>query len=200
MIDQHSSLEEIFSHVWQMLQRGGSEADNPLRFPVLATYGAEGIQQRMVVLRKFDQAASSLICYTDFRSGKVNDIKRTQEAHWLFYDPEANEQIRVKTQTILHHKNEVASRIWNDIPVKARKDYLGPAAPGTVSEKYTTNLPEFALNDNLNDDNTAYGFDNFCVIAGKVTHLEFLAIRKSGHIRASFSKESNNWHKQWIAP
>ncbi|MEQ9439989.1 MAG: hypothetical protein RIG62_13120 [Cyclobacteriaceae bacterium] len=199
MISSTSSLTDIMDHVWGILVRGGADTKHPYHFPAFATYGPQGIQQRTLVLRKADPATRQLHCYSDDRTQKMHDLEQQANAHWLFYDHGSKEQIRAKTQVRWHHQNETARKVWQEIPLAARGDYVGPIPPGTYAEHYTPNLPE-DFQKEPTEENTEAGFKNFVLIVSEVQELDFLKLQKTGHLRARFEWKDDQWKKYWIAP
>ena len=199
MIDKNSSLEEILDHVWGMLGRGGADAKHPFHFPVLATFNAQSVQQRTVVLREVIRPAGQLMAYSDIRTQKVTDIREKGQANWLFYDHSSKEQIRATGRVSLHHQDEISQKHWDNIPPSNRGDYVGPHAPGTIADSYENNLPNSFL-EQPTQENTAHGFDNFCVILSTVAEIDFLKLIKGGHLRCRFSREGDTWKRRWIAP
>jgi len=199
MISPESELTEILDHVWGMLVRGGADKKHAYHFPVLATYGSLGIEQRTVVLRKADKAVRQLICYSDQRTRKVDDLQDNTSAHWLFYDHGSKEQIRAKVSVRLHHQDQEAQRVWQDIPPSARGDYVGPLPPGTRSQEYTDNLPP-SFREQPTEENTQQGIENFVLIVSEVQQLDFLKLRRDGHLRAKFTWNESQWESNWVAP
>ena len=199
MINPSSSLSEILDHVWDMLVRGEADKKHPYHFPALATYGARGVQQRTVVLRKALKPARLLYSYSDARTQKIDDLRQHPEAHWLFYDHSSKEQIRAHSQVTLHHQDQPAREVWDTIPPDARGDYIGPVAPGTHTEHYADNLPP-EFKEAPTKENTQAGFTNFVVMACEVKALDFLKLRHDGHLRARFYWQENQWKRYWAAP
>jgi len=199
MIDKTSSLEEIHTHVWGTLARGGADAKHPYHFPVMATCKQNEAHQRTLVLRKVGIEKRLLLCYSDVRTQKVEDINLVQLSNWLFYNHQDKEQLRVRTRVVLHHQDELCREIWNNIPPKNRADYIGPMAPGSITESYTANLPDNFM-ESPTEANTAQGWKNFSVIECEVYEIDFLKLMKGGHLRALFSWKENAWEHNWLAP
>ncbi len=199
VINKQSSLEEILSHVWNMLNHGNMDKQHPYRYPALATYGSEGIQQRTVVLRAVDTAQRTLTTYSDLRTQKVADLSFHPQASWLFYDQQAQEQIRVSSQVAIHHQDKQAMEIWQKIPLKGRADYIGPHPPGASFQHHIANLPADFMEE-PNEENTAPGIEHFCLLQAKVQSIEFLKLMKDGHLRAGFIWQQKSWGSRWIAP
>ncbi|MGB3588593.1 MAG: hypothetical protein WBA23_18745 [Tunicatimonas sp.] len=199
MISPDSTLDELLEHVWGMLQRGGADAKHAYHFPVLATYGTAGIEQRTVVLRKANKSERQLICYSDQRTKKIDDVAQNNQVHWLFYDHGSKEQIRAKATVVWHNEDETAREVWQNIPLKNRGDYIGPVPPGTNTSEYTDNLPTDFKNSPTGE-NTQSGFKNFTLIASTIYQLDFLKLSREGHLRAQFSWHHQKWEGSWVAP
>ena len=199
MIAPSSSLVELLDHVWSMLGRGASDKKHPYHFPAFATYGSEGIQQRIVVLRKTMKPERLLRSYSDARTQKIEDLQEHPEAHWLFYDHRSKEQIRAHSRVTLHYQDSLAEALWENTPPKARGDYVGPMAPGTHTDTYTDNLPP-AFKEDPSEKTTQQGVDNFVVMDCEVVTLDFLKLRRNGHLRAQFHWQNGEWVGHWTAP
>jgi hypothetical protein len=199
MIQPTSSLTNILDHVWGLLVRGGADRKHPYHYAVLATFGAQGIQQRTVVLRKALKPERQLLSYSDARTQKIADLQHQPESSWLFYDHGSKEQIRARSIISLHHQDQTAWEHWNAIPPAARGDYLGPMAPGTLSETYIDNLPP-DFKEEPTEENTREGFSNFVVLASEVTALDYLKLSREGHLRAQFHWQHGAWQESWVAP
>lgn len=199
MIAPESTLEELIDHVWGMLVRGGADKKHAFHFPSLATSGKLGIEQRTVVLRKADKENRLLICYSDQRTRKIDDLQREPIAHWLFYDHGSKEQIRAKVKIRLYHQDEEAKKVWQEIPPAGRGDYVGPMPPGTRTEGYTDNLPN-SFKKEPTSENTQNGYENFVLMKSEVYHLDFLKLQREGHLRAQFTWDQSQWLGSWIAP
>ncbi len=199
MIQPTASLPDILDHVWGLLVRGGADKKYSFHYPSLATFGERGIQQRTVVLRKALKSERQLISYSDQRTQKIADLRQQPESSWLFYDHGSKEQIRARSIITLHHQDQTAREHWNAIPPAARGDYLGPVAPGTPSETYTDNLPP-DFKENASEENTQKGFGNFVVLVAQVIELDYLKLRREGHLRTQFHGQESAWRGSWVAP
>jgi hypothetical protein len=199
MIDKNSSLEDILDHTWGLLGRGGADGKHPFHYPAFATFNQEDVQQRIVVMRDTKRSERQLIAYSDIRSQKIEDIRKNGRTNWLFYDHGSKEQIRAKSSTTIHHQDELARELWEQIPPKARGDYIGPHQPGTLSDTYIANLPDDFL-EAPSEENTAQGINNFCVLVSEVDELFYLKLMKGGHLRAHFNWEGEKWKRRFAAP
>lgn len=199
MILPTSTLPDVLDHLWGLLVRGGADKKHPFHYPALATFGKQGIQQRTVVLRKALKPKRQLISYSDQRTQKIADLRQQPEGNWLFYDHGSKEQIRARSIVTLHHQDQLAQEHWNAIPPAARGDYLGSVAPGTQLETYTDNLPP-QFKEKPTEENTQEGFNNYVVLVSKVIAIDYLKLRREGHLRAQFHWQENGWQGSWVAP
>lgn len=199
-MEQVISLKELKLHIWQQIIEGVKNENHGFHFPVLATVGSEGIRQRILTLREAEPEARILIAFSDYRTGKVADLLQNSRANWLFFNNASKEQLRADSQVTIHHKDEYARILWDNLPPSSRTEFLGVLSPGTTSQDYTNNYPEFVFNKELNYENTENGFENFCVLSCEVSNLDYLQLRKSGHVRAQYFWRDNEWKGSWVAP
>ena len=198
MIQPTSTLPDVLDHLWDLLIRGGANKKHPFHYPALATFGKQGIQQRTVVLRKALKPERQLISYSDQRTQKIADLRQQHEGGWLFYDHGSKEQVRAQSIITLHHHDQTAREHWNVIPPAARGDYLGPVAPGTPSETYTDNFPSDFKKPT--EENTQEGLNNFTVLVSEVVAIDYLKLRREGHLRTQFYWQEGAWRGSWVAP
>lgn len=200
MIGKSSNLPDIVIHVWDALVKGAQVKKNAFHYPSLGTSGAEGIQQRTVILRKVDRDSRLLSVYSDYRTGKISDMMQNERVNWLFYNHKTKEQVRAGGIAFIHHMDNEARQEWDQIVPNERGDYLGQVSPGTVTREQFPNIPAFLRNKKADYQNTEYGFNNFCLINCEIDSLEYLQVRRDGHIRAKLLFRNNAWQGMWIAP
>ena len=73
---------------------------SPFRIPVFMCANQDEIDGRIVVLRKSDRENNLLQFHTDFRSPKVDILKKNNKASLLFYDKEekSNSELRLNAK------------------------------------------------------------------------------------------------------
>lgn len=173
-------LARIESSCWRWLTAAVGDRDSPLRTPVLATVGADGVDARSVILRAVEPAARVLVCFSDVRAGKVAALAHDPHVVWVFYEPVQRIQLRLRALAQAHHGDDVAERYWERLPPSAHGDYLGMAAPGEpVAGPETTRIAAAASGNPLAQR-------NFAVIEAQVQGLDVLFLRRQGHRRAGF--------------
>ena len=101
----YEDLAEIQTKYWSMLDDAVTNRDSPFRIPVFICAHQDEIDGRIVVLRKSDRGNNLLQFHTDFRSPKVDILKKNNKASLLFYDKEEKIQLRVKVECELNNQN-----------------------------------------------------------------------------------------------
>jgi hypothetical protein len=82
------TLDGVLQEVWAMLKRGVTDFDDPFHWPVLGTSAKEDCRLRCVILRQFTLPERILVCHTDARANKVQEILNCANVSWLFYHPQ----------------------------------------------------------------------------------------------------------------
>ena len=72
----YEDLEEIQNKYWSMLDDAVINRGSPFRIPVFMCAYQDEINGRIVVLRKSNRGSNLLQFHTDFRSPKVDILKR----------------------------------------------------------------------------------------------------------------------------
>lgn len=185
-----AQLADLPGLAWEMLADGVKRAAAPFHTPVLGTQSDDGPELRTVVLRAADPDRRLLVCHTDLRSPKLRQISLDSGVRWLFYDPGAKLQLRMRALASLHQGDELARERWAASRERSRECYRNPYAPGAAVDQ-----PE-AATQLLKED----GFANFAVIRTEVQAFEWLYLRAAGHRRARFDWQNGNWQGRWLAP
>lgn len=189
----------ILNQVWRLLAQAPAVVSHPWRLPVLGTPDDNGCDVRTLVLRQFDPARRTLICHTDIRSPKVDQIRHAARGAWLFYDPPQRVQLRIAGPLQLHHGDALARQRWEGVPPEQRRQYLAPAAPGAIQPGPFVNLPDH-LRDRLpTSDESEAGWPNFCVLTGQVERLDWYFLRAAGHLRLQVRWADDEPVFEWLA-
>lgn len=141
-----------------------------------------------------------LIFHTDYRSPKVEQIKKNNIVSWLFYDAKSRIQIRLKTVATIHYQDAITLKRWDDSRLESRRCYLVNPAPSTVANLPTDGLPENLSVKDLTDENVAIGYENFAVVKNEVTEIDWLFLNHDGHRRAQFLFSEQEVKMQWVIP
>lgn len=74
LFNSQNSLSEVWATLSHELHRGALDSKHPFRYVTLATRGEDAPEQRIVVLRKVDEALNFYF-FTDSRTAKVTQIQ-----------------------------------------------------------------------------------------------------------------------------
>lgn len=127
---------------------------------------------RMVILREFNPADSSILVYTHTLSNKVQELAANPNSTILWYDPAENLQIQfscygrieLNQDRIIHHRNSLRST--------AHKDYIGPK-PGSPYQEESTVEQAQEL--------------QFCLLHFEIQEMTVLKLAESGHQKFSYA-------------
>ena len=144
--EKWDTLDGILDKIWLMLEQGATHSDDPFHWPVLGTTSKEGCSLRTVILRQVNALDRILVCHTDARSAKVQEIINYSQTSWLFYHPKKKIQVRISGHTTLHAHDPYADRQWADTSITSRLNYCTSKPPGTPIDKPSSGLPDFLRN------------------------------------------------------
>ncbi|WP_299814092.1 pyridoxamine 5'-phosphate oxidase family protein [uncultured Jannaschia sp.] len=180
MSDPFHDLGALHAHVWDRLAQGAAEAGDPFHVAMLATSGAEGPEARMVGFRRAERGTAEVEVQSDIRTAKVRATERDPRAALLFWDPEAQVQIRLSIEMRL-----VASdpERWRALPDAARLNYGTDPAPGTP-----VHTPEAVTRTSDPARHVA--------LVGSVCRIDALSLAHDPHRRAIFEAGA----ARWVAP
>lgn len=187
-------LEEINPLSWALLREGVANTASSLRFPVLATATSEGVDARVLVLRRVDELHQTLEFHTDKRSAKVRQIKNSPYATWVFYDPARKLQLRVKSTAQLCVGGQALDATWKALSEHTKRAYGQELIPGTPVNEIRHGAPCPHI------ENAQIGKTNFAVIECKVHEIEWLVLSRTGHQSALLRSTPAGWSSTWIMP
>lgn len=191
-----TNVSTILDETWQHLKAASDTETHPWRLGNLATVAEERPRVRTVVLRDVQIEARELICYTDQRSDKVNELKAAPYMEWVTYDPITRVQIRLRGIATVHSNDEHAAQHWNNSSPEHRRGYITVSPPGTKAESASPNLPDYLFDRLPNDEEAQLGYENFAVIVCRIEHLDWLQLRRNGHLAAQF-RWTDKWEGHW---
>ena len=194
----YQNLEEIQIKLWSMLNDAVINRSSSFRIPVFICADQNDIDGRIVVLRKSDKSNNVLQFHTDFRSPKVNILKKNNNASFVFYDKEEKIQLRVKVTCEINNNNPLAEESWKKTQHISRRCYLTDSGPGTVSENPTSGMISKLEDFDYTMEQSEKGYKNFTVIKCKIKSIEWLYLAAKGHRRAIFDIE--NKKQKWLVP
>lgn len=194
------SLDGVLEEIWKMLTRGATHLNDPYHWPVLGTAGPDGIGMRSVILREFSSSERKLVCHTDGRAAKVQDISNSGEVSWHFYHPKKKVQLRISGIATLHADDAFADRQWEAAGITSRLNYCSADPPGTPVARPSSGLPEFLLKRAPSLLDTEKSRKNFMVIACRFDSIDWLVLQAMGNRRARFAWDESGMSATWLIP
>ena len=183
-----------------MLSRGANHFNDPFHWPVLGTTGKEGVGLRCVILRQLLMPDRVLVCHTDARAGKVQEITADAKVSWLFYHPQRKIQLRISGPATLHAKDRFADEQWAAVKAASRLNYCTIEPPGTPVDTPSSRLPDFLRRKVPALLDTERSRRNFMVIAGRIDSMDWLVLQVLGNRRARFDWDDSGLNARWLIP
>ena len=194
----YDNINEIQNKYWSMLDDAVSNRSSPFRIPVFMCSNQNQIDGRIVVLRGSDRKNNLLQFHTDFRSQKVDILKKNNKASLLFYDKEEKIQLRAKVECEINNQNSTTEVSWKRTQHISRRCYLTDSPPGTVSDNPTSGMISQLEDFDYTMEQSEQGYKNFTVINCKINSIEWLYLAAKGHRRAKFDFKNNK--NSWLVP
>jgi pyridoxamine 5'-phosphate oxidase len=194
------TLDGILDKIWLMLEQGAILSDDPFHWPVLGTTAREGCSLRTVILRQVKVPDRILVCNTDARSAKVQEIMNYSQTSWLFYHPKKKIQLRIFGYATLHADDSYADRQWADTRITSRLNYCTSQPPGARIDKPSSGLPDFLLNKIPTLLETERCRKNFMVIVAHIFSIDWLVLKITGNRRALFEWDKDRLRSKWLVP
>lgn len=176
-------MEVLIKHIFTKIEKSISEKGQPFKYGSLASSYSSFPNQRMVVLRGFNN--NKITIYTDARSKKVAQFSTNPNASLLLFDNNSMEQVILKG-VISIEKNKIENT-WAKIPEFAHRDYTSVFAPG----------------EPIDDKNAKYSNSehHFCILQLMFTKIDYLKIDQPYNSRAIFKlNANNNWKGNYVVP
>ena len=194
----YENLAEIQNKYWSMLDDAVTNRASPFRVPVFMCSHQDEIDGRIVVLRKSDRGNNLLQFHTDFRSPKVDMLKKNNKASLLFYDKEEKIQLRVKIECEVNNQNSTTEESWKKTQHISRRCYLTDSPPGTSSDNPTSGMISKLEDFDYTMEQSEEGYKNFTVIKCNIKSIEWLYLAAKGHRRAKFDLDKKK--SDWLVP
>lgn len=191
-----ANISTILEVMWKHLKSAVETETHPWRVGTLASSAGGRPRARSVVLRDVVPEARELVCYTDVRSEKVGELEACPWFEWMSYDPVTRVQIRLRGSVTLHNQDERAARHWQESSLEHRRGYITVSTPGTKTERPASNLPDYLFDRLPNDEESQLGYQNFAVIVCRIEHVDWLQLRRNGHLAAQFLW-TDKWEGHW---
>lgn len=198
--EKWDALDGVLEEIWKMLDRGVSNYRDPFHWPVLGTTGTKGPELRCVILRGFSKSERFLVCHTDARAAKVDEIARLSNVSWLFYHPQKKIQLRISGHASLHTDDDFADRQWAASRLSSRLNYCATEPPGTPIDSPSSGWPDFLLHKAPTLLETEKVRPHFAAISCRFDAIDWLVLRISGNRRARFEWDEAGLHAKWLIP
>ena len=141
-----------------------------------------------------------LVCHSDARSAKVQEISNSANVSWLFYHPNKKIQLRVSGRATLHGNDELADDQWKATKIASRFNYSMTESPGTPIDKPSSGLSDLFRNKVPTLFESEKYRKNFMAIACQIEHMDWLLLRAMGNRRARFEWDKNGLSANWVTP
>jgi hypothetical protein len=194
------TLDGILDNIWYMLEQGAIHSDDPFHWPILGTASREGCSLRTVILRQVKVPGRILVCHTDARSAKVQEIMNCSQTSWLFYHPPNKIQLRIRGHATLHAHDSYADRQWAETRITSRLNYCTSQPPGARIDMPSSGLPDFLLNKIPTLFETEKCRKHFMVIVVHIFSIDWLLLKITGNRRALFEWDKENLQSTWLVP
>ena len=197
-----TTLTDIRIKAETALVQGAEERTHAFHLPALATIGVTGTPMvRHIILRAASPYDRTLSFYTDSRSQKVVEIGRNPDVNLVFYDPDAQEQLRVRGVAAFGNAQQ-AEQAWRELSPLGRRAYTAISGTGQPLGAAGSALPTYLEGRIPEADEVEGGFANFKLICVTYDELDWLALSRAGNRRAQFSwqQADKNWTGGWFVP
>ena len=198
--EKWDTLDGVLAGIWKMLGRGVSNYRDPFHWPVLGTTAPKGPNMRCVILRGFSRSDRILVCHTDARAVKVQEISASSSVGWLFYHPKKKVQLRISGHATLHTDDELADRQWAESRISSRLNYCASEPPGTPIDSPSSGWPDFLIHKAPTLLETENVRPHFAAIACRFDAIDWLVLRVAGNRRARFQWDEAGLHANWLVP
>ena len=116
--------------------------------------------------------------HTDFRSHKVECLKKNAHISLHWYSKEEKTQISFQAIAKIHHLDDVCRQKWQNMQVLSQECYHQVGKPG---ETYAPELATFNLSEKE-------AFENLAIIACDIKKMDILLLRIGDNIRYVWSE------------
>jgi len=196
--DYYNNIDVILNNIWSFLEKGVNERDEDFRLPIVIINSETGADGRIVVLRGAFKDKNILRFHTDYRSPKIDSLKKNNKIYFVFYSKKRKIQIRAEGIAVIHKDNEITKLAWKNTQMMSRKCYLSSQAPGDLINESASDLSREMGGSLPTIEQSEIGYKNFCVVESKIKSFEWLYLASQGHRRAKFMLDENK--STWLVP
>ena len=201
MFENNENFTSIFKNIKNLLKNAVKDRHHTYHTPVFNNISRENnAEGRTIVLRKFDESKLILNFHTDYRSPKIIDLKKNSNSSFIFYDFKIKTQLRIKTNSSIHHKNNTTKIAWELTGLSSRKCYLTKKPPSSITLESEDGLENHITGIDPTREESELGYENFVVIENKIKEIDWLYLDSNGHRRLHINCEKNNPIFNWLIP
>jgi 3-hydroxyisobutyrate dehydrogenase len=198
-LDENSN--KIYNNIKELLINGAKDRNHSFHTPIFTNNNdISGANSRVIVLRKFNYEEMNLIFNTDYRSPKINNLKKNNQSNFVFYDTKIKIQLRIKTISKINHNNKITSEAWKETRLFSRKCYLTQKAPSSVTDRAEDGIPEHLKGIDPSKNESEIGYSNFSVVENFIQEIDWLHLASSGHRRLKITFKNNKTTFNWMIP
>ncbi len=192
----------LFNWVVDGLEAATETGDGAFRHFALATNGLDGAPAvRTVVLRSVEEDLSALTVFTDGRTEKIREINADSHASAMFYDPDAQVQVRVTGRATIVSEGPEVDAAWDATPLPSRKSYMTIAAPATALASPSSGLPDGLDGRVPTEAESVAGRAHFTLIRLAPTRVEIVVLDRDGNRGLSATRNDTGvWQFLWRVP
>ena len=197
----YSNLNNIYSYSIDLLKEGANDRKSDFHICYISTVTqSTKPSSRCVVLRGFDEKNRILTIHSDYRARKIKELKKNNNTTILFYSPSKKIQIKLEGSAIIHNKNQITKKAWDNMANYSKRCYLTEKAPGNKLIKAESGFPH-SFKERMPNNSESYPFyKNFSVIRVKLHSLEWLFLHGHGNRRALFNFKKKKLESEWLVP
>ncbi|MFP2996632.1 pyridoxamine 5'-phosphate oxidase family protein [Spongiivirga sp. MCCC 1A20706] len=175
----------ILAKIHHELHAALDDPAHPFRLFVLATIAEDTTPVVRTMKVREVKNDMRIRVYTDRRSTKVSQIEENDTVSLLFYNPNSKLQLIFKATATLKNDPVFLSKIWNNMPLHSRKEYLTKKKPGSPIDDPTA--VEYLSNT-----------DYFTVIEFIPKQIEYLQLQPHNHTRVIFTQNLDGWESKYV--
>jgi len=196
---ENFNLNHIHNYIWEKLLEGTKKSSSAFHLANISTINLSGYPtSRTIVVREIDKSKFRIFFNTDIRSNKWEELKNNSHATLHLYDNKLKTQLRIFGKTILHYKNNIWEKAWQNTKINSRECYASPRSPSTYINN--PNIIDEEFNKLKKSDLNKYN-KNFGRVEINIKYIDWLYLKYSGHRRAKFIYKNNNKViSKWLAP
>lgn len=194
----YDSLELSLAEAFRLLTAGAQDRRSAAHTPAVATINGDGApSQRVMILRHVDMDRRTLRFHTDSRSIKMVEAG---SASVLVYDPEAKIQLRLSGLGRFETASVATDEAWASSTLFARRCYMAEVGPGALSPEPISGLPTWIEGLQPDEAQVASARANFAILLVEFHQIEWLYLANSGHRRARWTWDRQEWKGSWLVP